>query len=225
MGAEIAVDPLDREDVKPPLAHVQDVTGLAIGLGVEAEHIAVRGTRPLLPQAFVAVDVLVNNAGVIGPIGMLEGCDPNSWAHNLLVNLVGVFNCCRAALPYFQRAGEGVIVNLSSGAAHRPLEGWSVYCASKAGVAMLTRSIALEAGGAGVRAYGLQPGVVDTDMQGEIRASGTNEVSRIARERLANPSEPARVVAWLCTEGAADLAGNELSINDPELRRRVGLDG
>jgi NAD(P)-dependent dehydrogenase (short-subunit alcohol dehydrogenase family) len=145
------------------------------------------------------VDVLVNNAGVIEPIGVVEGCDPDSWTHNLMVNLVGVFNCF--------------------------LEGWSAYCASKAGVAMLTRSIALEVGDAGARVYNLQPGVVATDMQGEICASGINEVSEIAHEGLGNPSEPARVVVWLCTEGAADLSGNELSINNPELRRRAGLGG
>ena len=170
------------------------------------------------------VDILVNNAGVIEPIGTLETCDPETWAQNIMVSLVGVFHCCRAVLPCFRQTGGGIIINLSSGAAHRPLEGWSAYCTAKAGVAMLTRSVALEAGGGGVRVYGFQPGVVDTEMQGVIRDSGMNEVSRLPREQLADPSEPARVIGWLCTDEAADLAGKELSISDQHLRRRAGLE-
>jgi 3-oxoacyl-[acyl-carrier protein] reductase len=169
-------------------------------------------------------DILVNNAGVIEPIGTLDTCDPYTWTQNIMVNLVGVFHCCRAVLPCFRQTGGGIIINLSSGAAHRPLEGWSSYCASKAGLAMLTRSVALEAGGRGVRVYGFQPGVVDTHMQGLIRASGMNEVSRLPREQLADPGEPARVIAWLCTDEAADLAGKELSMSDQQLRRRAGLE-
>jgi NAD(P)-dependent dehydrogenase (short-subunit alcohol dehydrogenase family) len=72
--------------------------------------------------------------------------------------------------------------------------------------------------------YGFQPGVVDTDMQGLIRDSGLNEVSRLPRERLADTSELARVIAWLCTDEAADLAGKELSISNQQLRRRAGLE-
>jgi len=62
-------------------------------------------------------------------------------------------------------AGGGTIVNVSSGAAHRPLEGWSAYCAGKAGLAMVTRSIALETAGKAVRVFGFSPGTIDTDMQ------------------------------------------------------------
>jgi NAD(P)-dependent dehydrogenase (short-subunit alcohol dehydrogenase family) len=166
----------------------------------------------------------VNNAGVIEPISTLETCEPDAWTQNIVVNLVGVFHCLRAILPHFRQSGGGIIINLSSGAAHRPLEGWSAYCAAKAGVAMLTRSVALEAGDCGVRVYGFQPGVVDTDMQGLIRNSGLSEVSKLPREQLADPSEPARVIAWLCTDEAADLAGKELSIGDQQLRRRAGLE-
>ena len=90
---------------------------------------------------------------------------------------------------------------------------------------MLTQAIHLEAGAFGVRVYGFQPGVVDTDMQVKIRASGINEISRLPRESLANPADPARVIAWLCSEEARDLAGQELTIRDPALRARAGLAG
>ncbi|MEN9936557.1 MAG: hypothetical protein RLZZ387_3136 [Chloroflexota bacterium] len=174
-------------------------------------------------ERFGRLDILVNNAGVIGPIARLEEADPAAWAENITVNLVGAMHGCRAALPHMLAQGGGVIINISSGAAHRPLEGWSAYCAGKAGMAMLTRSLALEAGPRGVRAYGLKPGVVDTGMQGEIRASGVNEVSRLRREDLADPRGPALAAAWLCTDAAADLAGQELDVRDPDLRRRARL--
>lgn len=75
-----------------------------------------------------------------------------------------------------------------------------------------------------MRVYGLQPGVIDTDMQVTIRASGINEISQLKREQLGSPAGPARVIAYLCGDAAADLAGQELSIREPALRQRVGLE-
>ena len=82
-------------------------------------------------------------------------------------------------------AGKGTVINISSGAAHSPLEGWSAYCSAKAGLAMLTNTIALECADAGVRVFGLAPGVIDTDMQASIRASGISRISQIRRIDLA----------------------------------------
>ncbi len=168
-------------------------------------------------------DILINNAGMVEPIGALADSDPAAWANNIAVNLLGVYHGIHAVLPRMQAAGGGVIVNISSGAAHNPLEGWAAYCSAKAGVAMLTRATALEYGTQGIRVYGFGPGTVDTDMQVQIRASGINRVSQIPRENLAPAWQPGRAVAWLCSEEAADLAGQELSIRDPSLRARAGL--
>lgn len=175
-------------------------------------------------ERFSRLDMLINNAASIHPIARLEIADPETWAHLIGVNLIGAFNTCRAVLPHFLEHDAGVIVNLSSGAAHQALEGWSAYCASKAGLAMLTKSLALEVAGQGVRVYGFGPGVVDTEMQSHIRASGINPISQLPRETLADPRDPARVIAWLCSSEAADLAGQELSIRDLTLRQRAGLE-
>jgi len=118
-------------------------------------------------------------------------------------------------------ARGGTLVNISSGAAHSPREGWSAYCAAKAALAMLTRATALEYAARGLRCYGFQPGVVDTDMQVAIRASGMNEISRLRREQLATPAVPARWVTWLAAERPADLDGKDFSVNDASLRSRV----
>jgi len=87
----------------------------------------------------------------------------------------------RAMLPSMLAQGGGTIVNISSGAVYQPLEGWSAYCSSKAGLAMLTRSIALETAGTGVRVFGFSPGTIDPDMQTKIRASGLFRQQDIAQ--------------------------------------------
>lgn len=167
------------------------------------------------------VDILVNNAGVIESIASIGSVDPTAWRHALGVNLTGAFHAIQAVVPHFKARGEGVIVNISSGAAHAPLEGWSAYCTSKAGLAMLTRAVDLELAQQGVFAYGFQPGVIDTDMQATIRASGVNRVSELRRDQLAPAHVPARLVALLCLAKPPELRGQDLSINDARAVSRI----
>ncbi len=174
-------------------------------------------------DAFGRIDALVNNAGVIEPIGPLAKSDPAAWTRAADINVNGVYFGMRAVLPLMRAQGAGVIVNVSSGAAHNPLEGWSQYCASKAAAAMLTRCAHLENKGAGVRVFGLSPGTVATDMQRAIKASGINPVSQMDFASHAPPEHPAMAIAWLCTPDAAEFAGQEISLRDPAIRARVGL--
>jgi len=167
------------------------------------------------------LDILVNNAGVIEPIADVATSDPAVWARNIQINLIGAYNVVRAVLGDMQRTG-GTIVNVSSGAAHRPLEGWSAYCAGKAGLAMLTRSIALETAGK-VRIFGFSPGTIDTDMQVTIRASGINAVSQIPRANLSPVAHAVKGLLHLCDSASDDLIGQEASMRDEAFRQRIGL--
>jgi NAD(P)-dependent dehydrogenase (short-subunit alcohol dehydrogenase family) len=88
---------------------------------------------------------------------------------------------------------------------------------------MLTRAVALEHAAEGIRVFGFAPGTIDTDMQVAIRASGVNQISRIPRADLTPAWQPAQAIAYLCSAAADDLAGQELSLRDEDLRRRVGL--
>ena len=88
---------------------------------------------------------------------------------------------------------------------------------------MMTRALHLETNGQGIRTFGFAPGTVDTDMQVKIRASGINQISQIPRENLGGVQPPAKIIAYLCTEAAADLSGEELAISDNTLRERAGL--
>ena len=88
---------------------------------------------------------------------------------------------------------------------------------------MLTAALALETAQSGLRVFGLSPGVVDTEMQVTIRASGINRVSQIPRTSLAPVEHPATAILYLCTDAADDLVGKEVALLDPEFRRRIGI--
>lgn len=169
------------------------------------------------------LDVLIGNAGVVEPIARLADADPATWARAIDINLTGVFLGMRAAVPMMRARGGGTIITVSSGAAHNPLEGWSAYCASKAGAAMLTRALHLEEAAHGLRVMGLSPGTVATDMQVKIRASGMNPVSQLDPSVHIPAEWPARALLWMCGPDAAEFAGQEISLRDEGIRRRVGL--
>jgi 3-oxoacyl-[acyl-carrier protein] reductase len=174
---------------------------------------------------FGRVGALINNAGVIEPIATIAESDPAAWARNIEINLIGAYNPVRAVLPRMIKAGGGTIVNVSSGAALRPLEGWSSYCAAKAGLAMLTQAVTLENTANRIRVFGFQPGTTDTDMQVTIRASGVNMVSKIPRQNLTPVAHPAAAIVYLCTAAADDLNGQEFSLRDEPFRARLNLEG
>lgn len=168
-------------------------------------------------------DILVNNAGLIEPVGRIAEIAPTDFARVIDVNLTGVFNGMRAALPGMIARGGGVILTIGSGAAYGPMEGWGHYCASKAGALMLTRVAALEAGSGGVRILSLRPGTVRTAMQEAIRESGVNPVSQMTPEQHSPPEWAGLAVAWGCTEAAARFHGEEFYLNDPAIRTALGL--
>lgn len=172
---------------------------------------------------FGRLDVVISNAGMIEPIASTAEADPALWSRAVDVNLTGVFHLARAALPEMIRAGRGTFLHISSGAAHRPVEGWSAYCAAKAGAAMLLRSIHLEHGAQGIRAIGLSPGTVATDMQRKIAASGVNPVSQIAWSDHIPPEWPARALVWLAGPDGDAYLGQELSLREDWLRRAIGV--
>ncbi|MBM1689728.1 SDR family oxidoreductase [Sulfitobacter geojensis] len=174
-------------------------------------------------QRFGGLDVLINNAGVIEPVSHLSEADPDAWGQVIDINLKGVFNGMRAALPVMKGKGGGSILTISSGAAHGAVEAWSHYCASKAAVHMLTKCVHLEEAEYGIRAIGLSPGTVATQMQREIKASGINPVSKLAWEDHIPADWPAKCLLWMCSAAADEYAGEEISLRDEGIRRAVGL--
>ncbi len=172
---------------------------------------------------FGNLDVLIGNAGVIDPVAHLSKVDPEAWGQVIDINLKGVFYGMRAAMPIMQGAGGGTIITISSGAAHNALEGWSHYCSSKAGAAMLTMCADKEGRDHGIRAMGLSPGTVATEMQREIKASGINPVAQLDWSDHIPPEWPAKALLWMCGPDADGFVGQEISLRDPDIRQRIGL--
>lgn len=194
----------------------------AAGFGCDVSSDAsVADAFAALRARFGGVTALVNNAGVIGPIGRLGETSPEEWAAVLNVNVAGMYRVTRAALPDLARSAHSVIVNVSSGAAERPSEGWSAYCSSRAASYMLTRVTALEY--ENIAVYGLRPGLVDTAMQESIRASGIGPISRVPRENLLPTTVPARAIAWLIAERPMAWRGEDADVRDEEFARAAGL--
>lgn len=207
------------------IRHLADEIGeQAIAIPCDVSRYAeVEAAMQATVDTFGNLDVLIGNAGVIEPVAHLSQADPDAWGHVIDINLKGVFYGMRAAMPVMQQAGGGTIITISSGAAHNALEGWSHYCSSKAGAAMLTMCADKEGREHGLRAMGLSPGTVATEMQREIKASGINPVAQLDWSDHIPPEWPAKALLWMCSRDADDFIGQEISLRDPDIRQRIGL--
>ncbi len=180
-------------------------------------------------QKFGSVDVVVNNAGVLEPIGPIWDVKPKAWRDSLAINLEGYYLVAREAVLAMMRGSGGAIINVSSGAARNPRYGWSAYCTAKAAIDQLTRCMAVELHGYNIRVNAIYPGITETQMQQTIRTThdkqmaGGAEFFRQRHERGENypPELPARLIVWLAQQH--DLNGQILDINDPDVKRRAGL--
>jgi len=149
---------------------------LAEGAGVVSECVDVTDEEAMLGFAkrvevtLGAIDLWINNAGVLSPIAPVRDIEVADFRKHVDVNLTGVFIGTKIFIRHRRRhGGGGVLVNISSGAAWKAYGGWGAYCAGKAGVERLTEVVALEEHGTGLRAHAIAPGVVDTAMQSQIR--------------------------------------------------------
>ena len=209
----------------------REIDALAAEIGAEAlamrcdvaDWTSVEQAVATVVQRFGRLDALVNNAGTIDPIARLSDADPTAWGQAIDVNLKGVFHGMRAAVPVMRAQGGGTVINVSSGAARNALEGWSSYCAGKAGALMLTQAAHLEEGPHGIRVLGLSPGTVATEMQVKIKASGINPVSQLDPAVHIPADWPARALVWMCGPEADPWLGNDVSLRDEAVRRAVGL--
>lgn len=219
-GARVAVLARRRADADAVAA------GLADALALECDVTdwpAVDAAVRAVVARWGRIDVMVNNAGVIDPIARLADADAAEWRRSIDINLTGVFHGMKAVIPTMRAQGAGTILTVSSGAAIKPREGWSAYCAGKAGALMLTQAAHLEEGPNGLRVLGLSPGTVATDMQRRVKESGVNDVSRLDWSEHIPPDWAARALVWACGPAADGWLGRDISLRDEGVRRAVGL--
>jgi NAD(P)-dependent dehydrogenase (short-subunit alcohol dehydrogenase family) len=133
-------------------------------------------------ERFGRIDLWINNAGLLAPIGPLRENDPAELARHIEVNVLGVFYGSRAFIRHLHdRGGDGVLLNISSGAARNAYAGWSAYCAGKAAVDRMSEAIALEERDSGLRVHAVAPGIIDTDMQALIRSCTPDQFPRVQK--------------------------------------------
>jgi NAD(P)-dependent dehydrogenase (short-subunit alcohol dehydrogenase family) len=190
------------EPAEAPLAAAVDVT----------DFDQVAAFAEAVVRRFGRIDLWVNNAGLLAPLGPLSELDPDLAMEVVDVNLTGaLFGSMVFARHLRSRPGSGVLVNISSGAAVRPYYGWAAYCASKAGLDMATETLVQEEVGHGLRAYSVAPGLVDTDMQAAIRATAESRFPDVHRYRQAKEDGAFNSPAWVA-EKLLELAfGDEVT--------------
>jgi 3-oxoacyl-[acyl-carrier protein] reductase len=215
-GAAVALAARSRGQLEAVAATIRNEGGRAVavvadvGRSADAERIVAEATSELGP-----VDVLVNCAGIYGPIGLAHKADPVAWARAVEVNLLGTFHCCRAALPGMIARRRGSIVNMSGGGAAAPLARFSAYGASKAGIVRLTETLAEEVAPFGVRVNAIAPGAIDTGLQDDVldageRAGALYHRIKALRETGAGGTPidvPARLAAFLASDDSVGLTG------------------
>ena len=170
-------------------------------------------------EEFGTVDVFVNCAGVLGPIGPSTEVDPGHWWKTLEVNLLGTFLCCRAALQTMVRQRKrGKIINLSGGGAANPFPGFSAYAASKAAVVRLTETLAAEYKQYGIDINVIAPGAVNTRLLDQMLdasdAAGPEQTQRALKQKEeggASPELAAELAVYLASSRSDGLTGKFLS--------------
>jgi NAD(P)-dependent dehydrogenase (short-subunit alcohol dehydrogenase family) len=215
--ASVAVWDLQEAAARESCALVEAAGGQALALvGSVAEPEDVRRCFAALDAAWGGVDILVNNAGISANRPTLEVTDAE-WRRGMGVNLDGVFFCAREAGLRMQRRGQGCIVNLCSIYGIVAAPNRLAYTASKAAVAMMTRSLAVEWASLGIRVNAVAPGYVQTALLQDLATSGRVDMAALKRRtplgRLGTVEEVADAVLYLCEPRSAYVTGQVLGVD------------
>lgn len=223
-GARVALTARSEASLAEVARSVEALGGAALILpGDVSDRTACERAVETTLDRFGRLDGLVNNAGRLPPVAAIERSDPEDWGRNIAVNLLGPYYLIRAAVPVL-RAAQGRVINISSGAAVKPIGAWSAYCAAKAALTHLTAVLAVEE--PRIIAVALRPGVVDTEMQAVIRREGPSAMDperaayfvQLKEEgRLEPPWVPARAAAWLALHAPLTMSGRFVEYDDPRV--------
>ena len=213
-GARVAA--LDRDEAALSKAGVEGALALVCDV---AEERQVRTAVAQAVSALGGLDGVVNSAGIdlMRPFEQMTAAE---WTRVLAVDLTGPMLVCHAALPALKQAGRGTIVNIASGAALRPLEQRTAYCAAKAGLVMFGKTLAVDLAADQIRVNAICPGIVDTPL---FRASWTGaadpeaELARILDryviKRPGEPDEIAQAALYLTSDESSFVTGSALAVD------------
>ncbi len=165
---------------------------------------------------FGRLDVAVNNAATEGQVGPIVDQTAESYAATFDTNVLGVILCLKHEVRVMQKQGSGSIVNISSTYGHEGAAGGSVYVGSKHAVEGITKSVALEVVGSGIRVNAVAPGPVDTGMLTRFTATPENKaalVTTVPMARLGRPEEQGHAIVFISSDEASFITGHILNVD------------
>ncbi|MGB1955485.1 MAG: SDR family NAD(P)-dependent oxidoreductase, partial [Candidatus Poseidoniaceae archaeon] len=175
----------------------------------------------LLKRDHKKLDGIIHNAGMISPIMPMSKAPSDAWAENIQVNLIGVQRLTQGVYSLMKASTRCRVTTISSGASLRPIESWSSYCVAKAGQDMWARCLAEEGKRHGISAISIAPGIVDTDMQKEIRSADSQNfpslssfVGYFENGDLSRPSDVAKKLLPLITTHTFEQSGQRFDVRE-----------
>lgn len=180
-----------------------------VTIASEAENLAMATQKK-----YGKIDILVNNAGIFMKETPIEDTDEELWSQLYAVNVKGIFLATKYAVPQMKKAGSGVIINIGSGAANRPLARFAAYVSSKGAVNTLTKALAIELAPNNIRVNCINPAPTETPMIELIpEEARTAIISGIPLRRMAKPEDIAYAALYLASDESSMLTGTSINVD------------
>jgi 2-hydroxycyclohexanecarboxyl-CoA dehydrogenase len=217
-GHGVAVLDIDSDATERVAKEIESEGGRALAVRVDvSDRAAVEAAMEQARGAFGPIGILVTSAGIEGFVKFSD-ITVEAWERMLAVNLTGTFHCVQTVLPDMVEAGWGRIVTISSSSAQSGTKRMAHYVASKGGVIALTKALALDLASHGITVNTIPPGAIDTPMMRRPLESGTlgsldQIVARAPLGRLGTPDDIAAATAFLCSEDAGYITGQQINVN------------
>ena len=220
-GIQVVLLARESNELNQTCNHVQSTSPSSFSLACDlADTSSIDSTVESL-QSLDSIEGIVHNAGTIAPIQSMFDAENDAWERNIQVNITGVQRLTKGLYAKMKASGRCRVTTISSGAALRPLHSWSAYCISKAGLDMWSRCLAEEGAKDGITSVAIAPGIVNTDMQLEIRTSKAEDFPMVETfagyhrdGQLTNPDDVAAKLHDLIVNHTVEQSGQRFDVRE-----------